>query len=208
MAMYREALQQLAYERKVFACTCSRRQLSDAELCTCFNRQIPLTTENASWRLITWGRPEPVVKNYYGKVICTALPAEMYDFVVKKKDGFPAYQLTSVIDDLFYGVDFVVRGEDLWPSTLAQHALASALGRDNFADIAFYQHPLLMEAPGKKLSKSAGATSIKYLRESGKSPASVYQLIASIMGIKETVVSWQQLGEIAAIRNPGQQNAH
>jgi len=207
MAMYRRSLQQLADEGKVFACTCSRRQLSNAEPCTCFNRQIPLTTENASWRLITGGSREPAVKNYDGKVIRTALPSEMHDFVVKKKDGFPAYQLTSVIDDLFYDVDFIVRGEDLWPSTLAQHLLALALGKDNFRNIIFYHHQLLLEEAGKKLSKSAGSTSVKYLRESGKTPADVYQLIASMMGIEDPVANWRQLGEIAVTRFPGQQSA-
>ena len=208
MTMYREALRQMADEKKVFACTCSRRQLSNAEPCACFNMQISLTTENAGWRLITGHSPELAVKNFDGKLARTVLPAEMHVFAVRKKDGFPAYQLTSVIDDLFYGVDFIVRGEDLWPSTLAQHTLASALGRDNFTNIAFYHHPLLMEASGQKLSKSAGATSVKYLRESGKSPVDVYQLISSMMGVEEPVANWRQLGEIAITRFPGQQSGH
>jgi glutamyl/glutaminyl-tRNA synthetase len=207
MAMYREALRRLADEGRVFACTCSRRKLNNAESCTCFNRQIPLTTENASWRLSTADSLELTVKNFGGKIINTVLPGEMHNFIVKKKDGFPAYQLTSVIDDLFYGVDFIVRGEDLWPSTLAQQLLASALGKDNFWNITFCHHPLLMEVPGKKLSKSAGATSVKYLRESGKSPGDVYQLIASMMGVEEPVANWRQLGEIAVIGTAGQQSA-
>ncbi len=70
--------------------------------------------------------------------------------------------------------------KDLWPSTLAQHALASALGKGNeFGAIGFYHHPLMMDASGQKLSKSAGATSIKYLRESGKTPAEIWGLIAA-----------------------------
>ena len=207
LGMYSEALNRLADDRKLFACTCSRRQLSNAELCTCFNRNIPLTTENASWRMVTGHSPELAVKNFGGKIIHAVLPNEMRDFIVKKRDGFPAYQLTSVIDDLFYGVDFIVRGEDLWPSTLAQHQLTSVLGMDNFSNVTFYHHPLLMEAPGRKLSKSAGATSIKYLRESGKSPADIYQLIASMTGINESVVNWRQLGEIAVNHVPGQQKA-
>jgi glutamyl/glutaminyl-tRNA synthetase len=208
MAIYHSALQQLAGERKVFGCTCSRRQLSNAEPCTCFHRQIPLSTENASWRLITVNSPQLAVKNFDGKITSTILPAEMHDFIVKKKDGFPAYQLTSVIDDLFYGVDLVVRGEDIWASTLAQLVLASVLVKDDFGNITFYHHPLLMEAPGKKLSKSAGATSIKYLRESGKSPADIYQLIASMMGVEEPTANWRELGNIAAINISGQQSAH
>jgi glutamyl-tRNA synthetase len=186
--LYNAALQQLADEGKVFACTCSRSQLLNAQTCTCFSRKVPLNTVNASWRLITDSTRDLEVKSHNGEAIRSALPVDMHNFVVKKKDGFPAYQLTSVIDDLFYGIDLVVRGDDLWKSTLAQHELALALGKNEFKDIAFYHHPLLMEAPDKKLSKSAGATSIKYLRESGKSPADIYQLITSMPGtIKGTV---------------------
>ncbi len=195
MNIYIEALEQLAANKLVFACTCPRR-IYNACSCTCLNQQIPLNTENASWRMLTTDNKEIAVQSYNGQITRSALPAEMHNFVVKKKDGFPAYQLTSVIDDLFYGIDLIVRGEDLWPSTLAQHELSLALGNNNFGDITFYHHPLLMEEPGKKLSKSAGATSIKYLRESGKSPADVYQLIAAMLCINETIVSWQQFAGI------------
>jgi glutamyl/glutaminyl-tRNA synthetase len=194
--MYNQVLQQLAGEGKVFACTCSRSQLKGDQPCQCFKRKIPLNTENASWRLTTENQPEPEVKSYKGKIIRAALPADMENFVVKKKDGFPAYQLTSLVDDLYYGVDLVVRGEDLWPSTLAQHVLASALGGNNLSDITFYHHPLLMEADGKKLSKSAGALSVKCLHESGKTPADVYGLIAAMAGITDAVDSWEQLAEL------------
>jgi glutamyl-tRNA synthetase len=88
-----------------------------------------------------------------------------------------------------------VRGEDLWPSTLAQLVLASALQTNKFGDIAFYHHPLLKEASGKKLSKSAGSTSIHHLLETGKTPAHIYSLIAAMLGINQTIQNWQQLGD-------------
>jgi glutamyl/glutaminyl-tRNA synthetase len=50
-----------------------------------------------------------------------------------------------------------------------------------------------METHGKKLSKSAGATSIKYLRESGKSAADIFALIADMAGIEQPVTTWEQL---------------
>lgn len=119
--------------------------------------------------------------------------------MLKKKDGFPAYQLTSVIDDLFYGVDLIIRGYDLWPSTLAQQMLALAIGKgDEFGKISFYHHPLIMDSSGEKLSKSAGSTSIKYLRESGKTPAEIWGLIGGMLG-KTNVTTWQQLGKAAII---------
>ena len=198
MPIYREALKQLADEGLVFACACSRGWLNDGNACVCFDKKISLSSENVSWRLLTTDNTGISVRSYADNVIKTLLPAEMRNFVVKKKDDFPAYQLTSVIDDLFFGVDLIVRGEDLWPSTLAQHVLANALGKSSFADIIFYHHPLLMEA-GKKLSKSAGAISIRYLRENGKNPGDVYTAIAGMLGIKDAVANWEQLAGIVTM---------
>ncbi|HEY4327016.1 MAG TPA: glutamate--tRNA ligase family protein [Mucilaginibacter sp.] len=199
MDLYIEALEQLADQKFVFACICSRRQVSgsgNSDSCPCAELNIPLATENSSWRLMTMDHDPIVVKDYNDQVTKVFLPAEMHNFVVKKKDGFPAYQLTSVIDDLFYDVDLIVRGEDLWPSTLAQHQLAASLRKNTFNDISFYHHPLLTEPSGKKLSKSEGATSIKYLRESGLKPVQVYNLIASMLGVKENVSNWEKLAQL------------
>jgi len=195
MDQYRRALDKLCNDDLVYACTCSRKQINN---CACYTKHIPLTTPGASWRLIT-NNDVIAVRDYDGNTIQAALPDDMKNFIIKKKDGFPAYQLTSVIDDLFYGVDLVVRGEDLWPSTLAQHTLASALGKaDDFGAISFYHHPLMMDASGQKLSKSAGATSIKYLRESGKTPAEIWGLIAAIAG-EVNISIWQTPGGTAII---------
>jgi len=192
LELYNSALDQLRDNGLVYACICSRRQLDENE-CNCIEKQLSLDADNVSWRLITNNNIEIIVKNHDGRFINTILPANMRDFVVRKKDSFPAYQLTSVVDDLFYGVDLVVRGEDLRPSTLAQHMLASVLGRDDFGQIAFYHHPLITESSGNKLSKSKGATSIKYLRENGKSAKDIYQLIAKLLGVKGPVIDWEQL---------------
>jgi glutamyl/glutaminyl-tRNA synthetase len=197
MDSYREALKQLADKGVVFACTCTRRQVSadlnNEDSCNCLSSKISLAAENVSWRIITDNNAQLKVENYNGQTIHAALPAGMHNFVVKRKDGLPSYQLTSVVDDLFYEVDLVIRGEDLWPSTLAQHQLASSLGQNKFSDIAFHHHPLLIELSGKKLSKSAGATAVRYLRESGKTPADIYTLIAVMLGISQPVNNWQQL---------------
>ncbi|MET3501785.1 glutamyl-tRNA synthetase [Mucilaginibacter rubeus] len=194
MHLYNEALEQLAAGGFVFACTCSRKQMSEIGSCTCSDKQIPLNTLGASWRLRTDNVATLLVKSYTGKIIQTQLLAEMENFVVKKKDGFPAYQLTSVIDDLFYGIDLIVRGEDLWASTLAQIQLAAVLDKQDFNDIVFYHHPLLLEKDGKKLSKSAGSTSIRYLRQEGKSAEDVFMLISDLCSLPEKAGNWQELG--------------
>ena len=122
----------------------------------------------------------------------------MKDFVVRKRDGFPAYQLTSVVDDLYYGVDLVVRGDDLWDSTVAQHFLAEKLGKEEeFGAIGFYHHPLLMAEGERKLSKSAGDTSVQYLRKQGLKKKDVYTMIAKMMGRAGEPGSWEELVAIA-----------
>jgi len=195
MGLYNEALKQLEDNKLVYACNCSRKQLSES-ICRCQTKQLPLDSDDISWRLITSPNQKLTVKTYNGELIEAELPAEMENFVVRKKDGFPAYQLTSVIDDLHYGVDLVMRGVDLWHSTLAQHQLAITLGLDDFKNITFYHHPLINDAMGNKLSKSAGATSVKHLREQGKSAAEVYGLIGNILEAEMPVNNWAQLAVI------------
>src|SRR5580698_3356989 len=141
--LYNHALGQLRENGRVYACSCSRKQLADGQPCNCAGKEIPLDADDVSWRLITDDKKEINVQSYDGGAVRAFLPVEMKNFVVRKKDGFPAYQLTSVMDDLFFGVGLVVRGEDLWPSTLAQHQLAAALSDNAFNDITFYHHPLL-----------------------------------------------------------------
>jgi len=193
MQPYNEALEQFVAEGLIFACTCSRKQLIETGNCNCLNKQIPLNTPEASWRLRTDHAATLQVKNYDGTIIKTPLPAEMENFVVRKKDGFPAYQLTSVIDDLFYEVDLIVRGEDLWASTLAQVQLAAMMDKAAFNNTVFYHHPLLLEEHGKKLSKSAGSTSVRYLRQEDRSAADVFGLISDLLILPQKANNWQQL---------------
>jgi glutamyl/glutaminyl-tRNA synthetase len=197
--LYQEALQQLADQREVFACRCTRSQLQgyDGYPGTCRNRSIPLDTPGVAWRLYTDDR-ELSIKTLTASTTQTRLPDAMKDFVVKKKDDHVAYQLASVIDDMHFGVDLVVRGQDLYPSTIAQHYLADALEIDAFKNITFYHHQLLMDDGHTKLSKSAGATSIKYLREHGKSAADIYTQIGQMLGHKETLTSLADFENIIA----------
>lgn len=164
MGIYKTYLDQLRDAKLVYACVCSRTQIV---ICRCRNKNLPLDTPEANWRLITGGQTLNI-KTLNDGLVATKLPDKMYDFVVKKKDGYPAYQLASLADDLHFGVDLIVRGQDLWASTIAQCYLAQVLGKADFQNITFHHHTLLMDRGDKKLSKSAGATSIKYLREHGK----------------------------------------
>jgi len=81
------------------------------------------------------------------------------DPVVWRRDGLPAFHLTSVVDDDRMGVTHVVRGEDLQESTEFQQALSLRLPGNRFSSAHVLHHPLVLDAAGRKLSKSAGAGS-------------------------------------------------
>ncbi|MBS1567707.1 MAG: tRNA glutamyl-Q synthetase, partial [Bacteroidetes bacterium] len=187
MPLYNEALQKLKAGGHVYACTCSRSQVlrqnpDGIYPGTCRHKNIPLDTPDASWRLHTEAAGDITVYTPSGETITAQLPPSMHDFIVRKKDEFPAYQLSSVVDDVHFGIDLIVRGEDLWDSTLAQLYLASLLDLNDFTGSSFYHHPLLTTADGEKLSKSAGATSIQWLRAEGKTASEVYALFRHMPG--------------------------
>jgi glutamyl-tRNA synthetase len=95
------------------------------------------------------------------------------DFLVWRKDGFPAYQLAVVVDDALMGISEVVRGEDLVASTFRQLLLYEALG----ARVPRFAHaPLIRDALGKRLAKRDDARSIRALRASGMAPREVVAL--------------------------------
>jgi glutamyl-tRNA synthetase len=203
--LYTAALQRLRESGNVFGCNCSRavikaNSVNGGYAGTCRDKQIALDAKNVSWHLQTQEYLAICVHTPAGTVLAD-LPAAMSDFVVRRTDGLPAYQLTSVIDDEWFGVDLVVRGEDLWPSTLAQHALASALKTDALSNATFYHHPLLLDAGQQKLSKSAGATSVRYLRRAGKKPVDIYTEIAGRLGFAGEFKNWQEVAAVLGLND-------
>ena len=85
------------------------------------------------------------------------LATESGDFVLKRADGFWAYQLAVVVDDAEQGVTDVVRGADLIDSTARQIYLQQLLG----VPTPRYLHvPVVRNALGEKLSKQTGAVAV------------------------------------------------
>ncbi len=197
LPLYHEALTQLKDGGHLFACACSRTDILRQNTGgiyngTCISKPLNLDTPEVSWRLRTPAAAPLSFNSPAGKV-SASLPEEQRWFAVRRKDGYPAYQLASVIDDVSFGVDLIVRGLDLYPSTLAQLYLADCLGLQDFKHNVFYHHRLLSLPDGSKLSKSAGATSIRYLRLEGKTPSAIYTLIGNQLGIGGTLNHWRDL---------------
>lgn len=108
------------------------------------------------------------------------LARECGDFLVKRADGGFAYQLAVVVDDADEGVTCVVRGVDLLASTPQQMHLQQLLG---LAHPRYAHVPLLVSAPGKRLSKRDKAASLEELLMRFRSPAGVIGHIAWLCGL-------------------------
>lgn len=204
MDLYRKAVEDLRATGQLFACECSRTDIARASVAqgnpegphdysaaiypgTCRSKMIPLDQPAVAWRL----RTDPAAD----------LHPSMRDFIVKRKDGFPAYQLTSLVDDRYFGVDGIIRGEDLLPSTQAQLYLSHLLPEPNrtgrsFSNNYFYHHLLLPDPAGGKLSKSAGATSIQFLRKEGEDPAAIYTMIGEMLGSALPIKDFNELADL------------
>jgi glutamyl-tRNA synthetase len=106
------------------------------------------------------------------------------DFVIRRSDGSPLYNLAVAVDDLDMGITHVVRGQDHVSNTPRQLMLLQALGEQP----PVYAHiPLLHGPDGAKLSKRHGAASVQELREAGYLPEAVRNYIALLgWGYDET----------------------
>lgn len=103
-----------------------------------------------------------------GKV--TADPSAWGDVILARKDTPTSYHLSVVVDDARQGITHVVRGHDLFHATSVHRLLQHLL--DLPAPI-YHHHRLITGADGRKLSKSAGDTGLRDLREAGWTPADI-----------------------------------
>jgi glutamyl-Q tRNA(Asp) synthetase len=103
-----------------------------------------------------------------------AEPAAWGDVIVGRKETPTSYHLAVVIDDALQGVTHVVRGQDLFWSTSVHRVLQALL---DLPAPSYHHHRLILDADGKKLSKSTQATGLRELRAQGLTPADIRRLV-------------------------------
>lgn len=107
---------------------------------------------------------------------CQDVSHAVGDFVLKRADGWWAYQLAVVVDDAAQGVTHVVRGADLADNTPRQIHLQRALGVPR---PAYLHTPLVLAADGEKLSKQNGAQPLDT-----RDPLAALRDAASVLGLQ------------------------
>jgi glutamyl-Q tRNA(Asp) synthetase len=105
-----------------------------------------------------------------GPVLCD--PLAFGDVVLARKDCPGSYHLCVTHDDAVQGVTLVTRGEELRAATDIHRLLQALTG---WPAPAYAHHALLTDARGEKLSKRAGALSLRVLRAQGLSPAEAFR---------------------------------
>jgi glutamyl-tRNA synthetase len=168
-ARYDAAIAQLADRGLLYECYCSRRDIAQAPRAphapqgaypeTCRN----LTDAERESRRGEIGRP-PALRLRTDAIVHTihdVLHGEytgiVDDFVVRRGDGVPAYNLAVVVDDATQGIDQVVRGDDLLSSSPRQAYLARLMG---YSEPTYAHVALVLNEDGARLAKRDGAVTL------------------------------------------------
>ncbi len=201
LAPYHAALCRLMEQGLIYPCTCSRKDIQDAQSAphddghelrypgTC--RPTPdddkasdcaelLKDSRQAWRLIVPDDEVRFVDRLHGPQ-SVDVHGQVGDFIVASKAGLPAYQLAVVIDDARQGVTRVVRGDDLLRSTGRQLLLYRLLGLE---PVPQYTHlPLVLGHDGRRLAKRHGDTRLDHYRERGVPAKRIIGLLAYWSGV-------------------------
>jgi glutamyl-tRNA synthetase len=219
--LYDAAVARLLAEGRAFPCFCSRAEVARAALAphgpaddgprypgTCRNLDSAQIAERARTRRPSVRlRVEPELVEWVDGVHGAQheeVSASVGDFVLRRADQIPAYQLAVVVDDAAMQVSDVVRGDDLLSSTARQLLLYRALG---LAAPRFAHLPLVLGPDGARLSKRHGAIGVRALAERGVTAERVVGLLAATLGLCNagtTTTAAQLVSGFALARLPRQ----
>jgi glutamyl-tRNA synthetase len=204
LGRYREAIDALVAMDRTYPCFCSRREIREAASApngpppgaypgTCSN----LSFEQRGNRALE--RPAALRLRSEGAVVrfddehMGAHSFVVDDFVIRRNDDVPAYNLVVVLDDHAQEVTSIVRADDLLSSTARQILVAEALGLASFS----YAHvPLVVNAQGNRLTKRDGAMTLPQLADLGWTVEDALAWILESMGLSDSA-PWSSRRDVA-----------
>ena len=164
--LYEAALARLA--PALYPCACSRKEILDSRLRLAGTASTALVYPGTCRNGIADGKAARALRvrvpadrhhtvafhdRWYG-ALQQNLTYDVGDFIVRRADGFWAYQLAVIVDDAAQGITHVVRGADLLDSTPRQLYLQELL---DLPRPAYLHVPVVNNESGEKLSKQTGA---------------------------------------------------
>ena len=195
MGLYEEAIARLVAEELVYPCYCTRKEIRAASSAP---HGIPAADRYpGTCRELT--RAERAEREAAGRPPALRVRAEgtrisfedrllghqegdTDDFVLRRNDGTPAYQLAVVVDDTAQGIGEVVRGADLADSTPRQILLSRLLG----LPVPRYAHvPLVLGPDRARLAKRHGSVTLEDRAAQGEGPGEVLAWMARSLGLAE-----------------------
>ena len=176
--LYDAAFRRLAEQTDVYSCTCTRSLLGPPDPSgerrypgTCRGRSLECEAKHVIRAVTPEG--EVLVDDLRLGRLVQHPQCDQGDVVVRDAMGQWSYQLCVVVDDLRHGVNLIVRGEDLLPSTGRQQMLARLLGRTT--PCLTVHHPLVLAPNGQKLSKRDQSETVRAMRDRGMTSAMVLE---------------------------------
>ncbi len=186
---YQQLIQLAIDQQLVYACRCSRRTVAtlvneqgpnsqnlqtDSIRCPCVAQHLHPDHEDSCLRLMPtkWDQvlqamaqqqPSTLGNNLTDSITAHGDDISAMPPVLRRRDRLPAYHIATLVDDETHQITHIVRGLDLWHSTILQQHLATWLGLPHFGQIRFWHHDLVRDQAGEKLSKSAGANKTAWL---------------------------------------------
>ncbi len=192
--LYLDALSQLEAQGRVYPCWCARaevRAAAEAPHATPAEGAYPgtcrrLSAAERATRMRTARRPPALRLDGGGERVAFSdllhgdHQGAVDDFVLRRGDGTPAYNLAVVVDDAAQGIGEVVRGDDLMDTTGRQLMLAQLLG----LPAPRHAHVALVLGPdGARLAKRHGAVSLADLAARGRGPGDAVGWMAESLGL-------------------------
>ena len=164
---YQEALQQLSRTGLLYACNCNRARLRTLDGCydgACRAHTLPAYSadtdappkQSHAIRLQLPAQCTVTLDDLVQGPLSFDL-SKTGDFILRRRDQLPAYQLACSLDDGHQGISHVIRGSDLLDSTPRQVHLLSCLG---FKTPRYGHIPVLSDGQGQKLSKQNHAPAL------------------------------------------------
>jgi glutamyl-Q tRNA(Asp) synthetase len=198
MADYASALQRLQAQGLIYPCFCTRaeiraeiaragaaphgsegplypgtcRRLGAAERAERVDSGTPyalrLDAEKAS------GIAGPLTWHDRERGTVAADPRTHGDVVLARKETPTSYHLSVTLDDHLQGITLVTRGTDLFEATHVHRLLQALLG---LKTPDYHHHAMVAGPGGERLAKRAGAPTLQSLRDAGRTPAEVREMV-------------------------------